>query len=208
MRSAEEGMKEEVKEAGQRMVEKIDEKLRLMISNVQEMMKEMMKGFFGEGADGGRSTGSCDGPGAVKEVEERMDENMSDKGDLIVISKGNKGKRQDKDKPKDKNKKGSEEKKKTKGKKASKDDRQDESRTEYVGERAESDLDSGEWKQVGKKKKGKMSIIKSIDVFMEVDSLYSEEVKRDRDESSKSGSESEQEVRKAVYMREVPQCAR
>ncbi|XP_064116509.1 transcriptional regulator ATRX homolog [Macrobrachium nipponense] len=158
---------------------------------------EMMKEFVGEGAVGGRPTESCDGPVAIRKVKEQVDESMSDKGDLSLISKGKKGKTQDKDKPEDEDKKGPEEKKKTKEKKASKDDGQDETKTEYVGERAESDLDSGEWKQVGRKKKGKKSVIKIMDVSMEVDSLYSEEVKRDQNGSSESESEREQEVRKS-----------
>ncbi|XP_064089901.1 CCHC-type zinc finger nucleic acid binding protein-like [Macrobrachium nipponense] len=101
------------------------------------------------------------------------------------------GKTQDKDKPEEKNKKGTEKKKKTKGKKVGKGDRQDETRTEYIGERAESDLHSGEWKQVGRKK-GKKSVVKSMDMSMEVDLLYSEERKKGQNGSSKSKSESEQ----------------
>ncbi|XP_064087178.1 high mobility group nucleosome-binding domain-containing protein 5-like [Macrobrachium nipponense] len=204
LRSAKVEMKEEVKGAEERMVEKMDEKFGVMMSAVQEMMQEMMKGFVGEGAVGGRPTGSCDGPGVVKEAKERVDECTSEEGDLVVIGKGKNGKTQGKDKPEDKNKKVAEEKKKTKGKKVSKGDGQDETRSEYIGERADSDLDSGEWKQVGRKKKGKKSIVTGIDVSMEVDSLYSEEGKRGQNGSSESESESEREVRKAVHMREVP----
>ncbi|XP_064115124.1 high mobility group nucleosome-binding domain-containing protein 5-like [Macrobrachium nipponense] len=159
-----------------------------MMNAVQEM-----KEFMGEGAIGGRPTGSFDGPGAIKEVKEQVDESTRHEGDLVVIRKGKKGKKQDKDKPEDKNKKGAEKKKKTEGNKVSKDDGQDETRIEYIGEMAESDLDSGEWKQAGKKKKGKESVIKSMDVSREVDLLYSEEVKRDQNGSSES--ENEQEVK-------------
>ncbi|XP_064103420.1 golgin subfamily A member 6-like protein 7 [Macrobrachium nipponense] len=182
-------VKVEMKGGEERMVEKMDEKFGIMMNAVQEMMQEMMKEFMGEGAVGGRPTGSCDRPGVVKEVKERVDESMSNEGDLVVIGKGKKGKTLDKDKPAHKDKKGAEEKKKPKGKKVGKGDGQDETRTEYIGERAESDSDSGEWKRVDRKKKGKRGIIRSMDASVEVDSLYSEEGKRGQNGSSESESE-------------------
>ncbi|XP_064117664.1 high mobility group nucleosome-binding domain-containing protein 5-like [Macrobrachium nipponense] len=111
----------------------------------------------------------------VKRAEERMVEKMDKKFG-------------DKDKPEDKNKKGAEEKKKTKGKKVSKGNGWDETRTEYIEERAESNLDSGEWKQVGRKKKGKKGVVKFMDVSMEVDLLDSEEGKKGQNGNSESGS--------------------
>ncbi|XP_066959067.1 uncharacterized protein [Macrobrachium rosenbergii] len=70
-----------------------------------------------------------------------------------------------------------------------------------------SEVDGGEWIKVDKKK-GKKSVMSKMNVSVEVDSLYSEEGMKGQSESSESESESEKEVRKAMYVREVPRCER
>ncbi|XP_066964919.1 uncharacterized protein [Macrobrachium rosenbergii] len=66
---------------------------------------------------------------------------------------------------------------------------------------SDSEVDGGEWIKVDKKR-GKKSVMSKMDVSAEVDSLYSEEGMKGQSESS----ESEKEVRKAMYVREVPRC--
>ncbi|XP_064104050.1 glutamic acid-rich protein-like [Macrobrachium nipponense] len=180
-----------------------NERLRVECEELKSKLEEM-RGIL--------SSGKVEMKEEVKGVEERMVEKMDEKFVVMMNAvqemmkgfmgegAGKKRKTQDKDKPEDTNKKGAEEKKKAKGKKVSKGDRHDETRTKYIGERAESELYSHEWKQVGRKKKSKKSVVKSMDVSMEVDLLYSDEGKKGQNGSSES--ESEQEVRKAVYMRE------
>ncbi|XP_064106830.1 uncharacterized protein LOC135215809 [Macrobrachium nipponense] len=155
MMSAEEGMKEEVKEAKQRMVEKMDEKWGLMMNVVQEMMK----GLIGEGAVGGTLPGSCDKPGVINKVKEQVDENVREESDMVVVNVEKKEKVQNRDRSEQKGKKGVESKERAKGKKISKDGGQDKKRMNEDENRVESkiqdenDLDDGTWEFVGRKKK-------------------------------------------------------
>ncbi|XP_066968152.1 high mobility group nucleosome-binding domain-containing protein 5-like [Macrobrachium rosenbergii] len=181
----------------------MDKKLESAVSRMQEMMKGMFKEFFGEGAVGGGSPGSWDGPEGLQKVEKSGDE--SDGSDLGAVKKEKKREMLAKGKREDKVKKGGEEKKK-KGKGLRKDEKKvDIGKWEKSKEQEKSELDSGDWIRVVEKK-GKKSAVGRMDVSVEVDSLYSEECKRGQSETSGSDSESEKEVRKAMYVREVPRC--
>ncbi|XP_066962164.1 high mobility group nucleosome-binding domain-containing protein 5-like [Macrobrachium rosenbergii] len=167
------------------------------------MMKGMFKEFFGEGAVGGGSPGSWDGPEGLQKVEKSGDE--SDGSDLGAVKKEKKGEMLAKGKREDKVKKGVRKEEK-KGKGLRKDEKKvDIGKLEKSKEQDESELDSGDWIRVVEKK-SKKSAVGRMDVRVEVDSLYSEECKKGQSETSASDSESEKEVRKAMYVREVPQC--
>ncbi|XP_064077860.1 uncharacterized protein LOC135195536 [Macrobrachium nipponense] len=174
------GVKVEMKGAKQRMVERADEKLGSVMSDVQEMMKEMMKGFFGEGAVGGRPTGYCDGPGAVKKGTEQMEKSVSEESGMVVVNEEKKEKVQNRDRSKQKGKKGVESMERAKGNKISKDGGQDKKRMNEDENRVESKV-------------------------QDESDLDSEEGKKGQIGSSASESRGEQEMRKVVYMREVPQ---
>ncbi|XP_066958979.1 uncharacterized protein [Macrobrachium rosenbergii] len=164
----------------------MDKKLESAVSRMQEMMKGMFKEFFGEGAVGGRSPGSWDGPEGLQKVEKSGDE--SDGSDLGAVKKEKKGEMLAKGKREDKVKKGGEEKKK-KGKGLRKDEKKvDIGKLEKSKEQDESELDSEDWIRVVEKK-GKKSAVGRMDVSVEVDSLYSEECKKGQSETSGSDSE-------------------
>ncbi|XP_066941299.1 high mobility group nucleosome-binding domain-containing protein 5-like [Macrobrachium rosenbergii] len=188
----------------------MDKKLESAVSRMQEMMKGMFKEFFGEGAVGGGSPRSWGGPEGLQKVEKSGEE--SDGSDLGAVKKEKKGEMLAKGIREDKVKKGGEEKKK-KGMGLRKDEKKVDigklekrlGKLEKSKEQDESELDSEDWIRVVEKK-GKKSAVGRMDVSVEVDSLYSEECKKGQSETSGSDSESEKEVRKAMYVREVPRC--
>ncbi|XP_066983487.1 uncharacterized protein DDB_G0283697-like [Macrobrachium rosenbergii] len=217
LRSAKEEMKGEMKESEERMEERIDKKLEGMMKSVEEMMKGRFRGGFGEGAVGGRSSGTCEGA-REKEKEEEVNGSVSDESDVEIGSKKRENERQGKEKGNEKqgkerreskDKSGEEKGKKGKGKEIGKKGKE----VGKAGKKGEgegssdSEVDGGEWIKVDKKR-GKKSVMSKMNVSAEVDSLYSEEGMKGQSESSESESESEKEVRKAMYVREVPRCER
>ncbi|XP_066958118.1 ABC transporter F family member 4-like [Macrobrachium rosenbergii] len=177
LRSAKEEMKEEMKEGVKESEETMDKKLESAVSRMQEMMKGMFKEFFGEGAVGGGSPRSWDGPEGLQKVEKSGDE--SDGSDLGAVKKEKKGEMLAKGKREDKVKKGGEEKKK-KGKGLMKDEKKVEiGKLGKSKEQDENELDSEDWIRVVEKK-GKKSTVGRMDVSVEADSLYSEECKKVR----------------------------
>ncbi|XP_064081888.1 uncharacterized protein LOC135198247 [Macrobrachium nipponense] len=62
------------------------EELRGMIRSAEEGMKEEVKGTVGEGAVRGTLPGSCDRSGAVKKVKEQVDESVSEESEMVVVN--------------------------------------------------------------------------------------------------------------------------